>query len=88
MTLGKRMVKRREQLGLSQSDLARLVGVPQPRISEFERGVKSDMFLSTALRIARALGVGLDYLAGTFDEEPTPAEAETPPSTRQRPAHS
>lgn len=75
MTFGQRMRKRREQLGLSQGALTRLTGIPQTRLSEFESGVRTEMTVSTALKIARALGVGIDYLAGTFD-----AEAEAPPA--------
>jgi transcriptional regulator with XRE-family HTH domain len=73
--LGSRITKRREQLGLSQMDLARLLDVAPARISDFERGVKTDCNLSTAKRLAQVLGVSIDYLAGTWDEEPagTPA---------------
>jgi transcriptional regulator with XRE-family HTH domain len=63
------MRQRREQLGMSQQELSRLTGIPQSRLSEFEGGGRTEMTVSTALKIARVLGVGLDYLAGTFDEE-------------------
>ena len=76
---GQRMRKRREQIGMSQLDLARLTGMPQARLSEFELGVRTEMTVSTALKIARALGVGIDYLAGTFDEEAEAAPAEAAP---------
>ena len=76
MTLGQQIKQRREHLGLSQSELARMAGIPQPRLSEYERGAKTDMTLWTAKRLARVLGVSIDYLAGTWDEEaeaaPTP----------------
>jgi transcriptional regulator with XRE-family HTH domain len=73
------MRKRREQIGMSQLDLARLTGMPQARLSEFEHGVRTEMTVSTALKIARALGVGIDYLAGTFDDETDGLSAEAPP---------
>ena len=60
---GQRMRKRREQIGMAQLELARL----------------TEMTVSTALKIARALGVGIDYLAGTFDEEAEAAPAEAAP---------
>ncbi len=77
MTLGQQIKQRREHLGLSQSELARLAEMPQPRLSEYERGAKTDMTLWTAKRLARVLGVSIDYLASTWDEE---AEA-SPPAT-------
>jgi transcriptional regulator with XRE-family HTH domain len=54
--------------------------MPQARLSEFEHGVRTEMTVSTALKIARALGVGIDYLAGTFDEEAEAAPAEAAPT--------
>lgn len=63
-TLGQRMRERRKQLGLSQQALARLLGLPQSKISELERDVRSDMLLSTARHVARALHMSLDELAG------------------------
>jgi transcriptional regulator with XRE-family HTH domain len=89
--LGARITKRREQLGLSQMDLARLLDVAPARISDFERGVKTDCNLSTAKRLAQVLGVSIDYLAGTWeDEEPAgtpaaPAGAAVPTRRRGRP---
>ncbi len=67
--IGERITKRREQMGWSQTDLARMLGIAPSRISEFERGIKTDCNLSTAKRLARALGVSIDYLAGTWDDE-------------------
>lgn len=74
--LGQRLRLRRQQLGLSQAVLAARAGLPQSRLSDFENGTRTSMTLITALRIARALGVGIDYLAGTFEEDETTATAE------------
>jgi transcriptional regulator with XRE-family HTH domain len=79
MTFGQRMRTRREHLGLSQEALAQLTGIAQTRLSEFENDVRTDMTVSTALKIARTLGVGLDYLVGTFD-----AAADAPPDAATR----
>jgi transcriptional regulator with XRE-family HTH domain len=68
MALAQRIRQRRAQLGLSQSALARHTGIPQSRLSEFEHGSKTGMTLETAKRLARALGVSIDYLAGTWDD--------------------
>lgn len=58
--------------GLSQNELARLAGVHQPRISEWFGGSGGPSLL-TALRIARALGVPLEYLADDGQDAPDPA---------------
>lgn len=76
MALSHQIKRRREQLGLSQTDLARLAEIPQPRLSEYERGAKTDMTLWTAKRLARALGVSIDYLAETWED----AAEEAPPA--------
>jgi len=80
MTFGRRMRQRREQLGMSQQELSRLTRIPQSRLSEFEGGGRTEMTVSTALKVARALGVGIDYLAGTFDAEAEAPPAETAPA--------
>lgn len=77
--IGRRIGARRQQLELSQTDLARMIGISPSRISDFERGAKTDCNLSTAKRIARALGVSIDYLAGTWDNEEEPASPTTVP---------
>jgi transcriptional regulator with XRE-family HTH domain len=82
--IGARIAKRREELGLSQMELARLLDVAPARISDLERGVKTDCNLSTAKRLARVLGVSIDYLAGTWDEAEEPAPAAGVPPRRRR----
>jgi DNA-binding XRE family transcriptional regulator len=63
-----------EDAPASQQELARLLGLPQPKISELERDVRSDMLLSTARRVAQILQMSLDDLAGDeTDAEPAPA---------------
>ena len=76
MDFGTRIKHRRENMGLSQSELARRIGIPPSKVSDWERGARRDMNLSTALRVARALGCGIDHLAGTWDDDgdQTPVE--------------
>ena len=50
----------RKQLGLSQEQLARRVGVSQVTISEWERGVA---YPSKIRELAEALGVGVEKFA-------------------------
>jgi transcriptional regulator with XRE-family HTH domain len=59
----------RELAKMSQSELARRANIPQPVVSDVESGRQKSVNLETARRIARALGVTLDLLAGTGEEE-------------------
>ncbi len=45
---------RRIECGLTQADVARLSGIPQPHISAFERGTKAPT-VGTVARLAEAL---------------------------------
>ena len=82
--IGEKIAVRRQQLGWTQTDLARVIGIAPSRISEFENGLKTDCNLSTAKRLARALGCSIDYLADTWDEEEQQAPAEAPPPAGAR----
>ena len=84
--IGERITKRREQLGLSQTDLAHMLGIAASRISDFERGAKTDCNLSTAMRLAQVVGVSIDYLAGTWEGAPEPAPPTAPPAGGAGPA--
>lgn len=55
---GKHLKTAREAAGLSQAELGRMVGIPQPDMPAIERGER-DVRLSTANRLAHALGVHL-----------------------------
>lgn len=68
MTMGERIRNRRQELKLSQQALADLIGVRRPTISELESGARTTMTTDTAKALARALGVSVDYLIGTWDE--------------------
>ena len=54
------LIKRRNQLHMSQSQLARIVGTRQPAISRLERGEFNNITLSTLIKIAHALDLDLD----------------------------
>lgn len=68
MTMGERIRNRRQELGLSQQALADQVGVSRPTISQIESGAQPTMNTDTAKALARALGVSIDYLVGTWNE--------------------
>ena len=55
----------RSELKLSQDDLAQRVGVTRVSISDIERGVRSDMRVSTLSKLAKALGVSPSALIGS-----------------------
>lgn len=61
-TPGERARILRSAKGLTLRQLAKLIDVSNPFISQFETG-KTDIGLSRATKLARALGCSLDYLA-------------------------
>jgi predicted XRE-type DNA-binding protein len=54
------LIKRRNQLRMSQSQLARTVGTRQPAISRLEQGEFNNVTLSTLIKVAHALDLDLD----------------------------
>ena len=54
------LIKRRNQLRMSQSQLAGIVGTRQPAISRLERGDFNNVTLSTLIKVAHALDLDLD----------------------------
>ncbi len=59
--IGYRIRKKRNQLGLSQEDLAATCNLTQPFIGSIERGIRNPS-LNTIIKIANALNVRTDYL--------------------------
>ena len=66
--LGPRIRQARERKGWSQRELGRQAQVRQAIISELETGKKADTIGVILKRLARALGVSVDHLLGTFEE--------------------
>jgi transcriptional regulator with XRE-family HTH domain len=66
-TFGQRLQHFREQRGLTQLALAQRASVPQSVISDLEAGKREGVTLELAWRLALALCVSLDYLAGTWE---------------------
>jgi transcriptional regulator with XRE-family HTH domain len=67
--LGQRIRQARERKGWSQRELARQAQVRQAIISELETGKKTDTIGIILKRLARALGVSVDFLLGTFEDD-------------------
>ena len=79
MKFGEKVRKYRTSIGMTQRELAQVVGVSQPRWSNWEKAAASkiELGLVKLLRLARTLGVPLDYLADDeLDDVPMPASPE------------
>jgi transcriptional regulator with XRE-family HTH domain len=93
MTLGERIKRLRERRDWNQRELARRAQVDHAWIYRLENGERHNISLEAAKRLATALGVSLDVLAGMHEEElgrdPGPeastAPAPRPPAKRPRP---
>jgi transcriptional regulator with XRE-family HTH domain len=70
MTIGNRIKVLRNKKGLSQAELCRLATLKQPTLHGYESGHRpaEGMSVDAALRLAQALGVTLDYLAGAYEQ--------------------
>lgn len=66
--LSQRLAIKRQEKGWSQRELARQAGVSHTIIADVEKGTGRAMSIDAARKIARALGVSVDYLIGTFEE--------------------
>jgi transcriptional regulator with XRE-family HTH domain len=69
MTLGDRIKVWREKKGWGQRELARQARLDVSWISRLESGERANISLEAAARLARALGVSTDYLAGIPDTD-------------------
>ena len=71
-TLGQRIRKTRERYGMSQTTLAKRVGISKTAMNQIELGETLDPHVSRIKAIADVLHVSMDYLAGRKDEEGEP----------------
>ncbi len=62
--IGKNVKRLRLKAGLTQQDLAVAAGLNTSVVSQLEQGRNGDPRVSTLRALAKALGVGLDDLAG------------------------
>lgn len=69
MNFGKRLAAKRRAKGWSQRELAREAGVSHTIVSGVEKGSRYSISTEAAKKLARALGVSVDYLIGTFEDE-------------------
>lgn len=73
MDFHERLLSIMDSRGLKQVDLCELTGLSSAQANHLVNGRTKDPKLSTALTIADALGVSLDYLAGREAPQPPPA---------------
>jgi transcriptional regulator with XRE-family HTH domain len=71
MNFGEMLKALREAAGLTQTQLAESSGVPVGTIRDYEQ-VKRDPLLSTAIKLARGLGVSMEKFSDCVNQEPTP----------------
>jgi transcriptional regulator with XRE-family HTH domain len=73
-TMGERLKRIREERGFSQTELAVAAGIPVGSLRSWERN-RREPLLGSAARLAQALGVSIDVLAGV---------APMPPAARKK----
>jgi len=68
-SIGQRLRRIREARGFTQSSLAQAAGIHRCIVNRVESGERAGetMFLGNAMRLAYALGISLDGLAGMPD---------------------
>ena len=63
-----RLVSLRQDLGLTQSEAASIIGVSQPAYQRYESGVRTPS-IQVAKEIAKAFNVSVDYLTGQSNKK-------------------
>lgn len=61
------LTMQRQKAGWSQRELSERSGVPQPVISDIENGKIKSPTVSTAFKLAKALGVTIEDIVTVFD---------------------
>lgn len=69
-SIGARIMTIRSQRQLSLQEVADRAGISKSHVWELEQGRARNPTIDTAVRIASALGVSLDYLIGLSTAEP------------------
>ena len=68
-TLADRVQRSRRALGMTKAELASSAKLPRAPISRYEKKQTKDMSLRILKKLANALGVSADYLAGHREDE-------------------
>jgi transcriptional regulator with XRE-family HTH domain len=67
--VGQRLQQLRATKGLSRRQLELQAGVPHGAVARLEGDPQAYPSVPAAMRLARVLGVTLDYLCGMYDQE-------------------
>jgi transcriptional regulator with XRE-family HTH domain len=87
-SIGERLKHLRKSRGLTLRQLAGLAQVPQSTLSSVETGARAGgkLSLETGKRLARALGISLDVIAGVYEDEDGEGTVDaTPQPSAKRP---
>lgn len=68
MSLGEKVRQTREKLGMNQKQLAEASGITQATISRIESGQVKELKSEALKRLAKALGITVDYLVDKTDK--------------------
>lgn len=68
MSIKDRIIKKRTELGLNQTELAKRAGLKPPAISQYESGLRNPSY-DAMLKLANALGVKVDYLVSGVEND-------------------
>jgi transcriptional regulator with XRE-family HTH domain len=77
VAVGARIRARRTALGVSQTALAKALGLTFQQVQKYEKGANR-VSASTLVRVARELGVTVAFLVGEEDEAPAASQAHAP----------
>lgn len=72
MNFGQRLLDILDERGMTRADLCRLTGLKSSNLVPYIKNPDASPKLSTAIKIADALDVSLDYLAGRTEPETLP----------------
>lgn len=77
MTIGNRIKSLRESKGITQTELAELIGTTKQNIYKYENGIITNIPSDKIELIAQRLSVSPAYLMGWEDEQPTEPQKPT-----------
>jgi transcriptional regulator with XRE-family HTH domain len=85
MTIGERITYLRNKKAWSQAELARRAKIGQSTLHAYESGTRAakGMSVDVAMRLARELGVTVDYLVGVYEDEDERPPSPTPPTAKR-----
>jgi transcriptional regulator with XRE-family HTH domain len=72
MSVKDRIIKKRKELGLNQTELAKRAGLKPPAISQYESGARNPSY-DAIIKLANALSVKVDYLVSGIESENDPS---------------